>query len=116
MGVVGGVDSAFVEGDVLVGRAVEFCALGVDDAPAVAVPDLRPAVEVGGAQESVCQVAFDPNDPYRAVWAPSWRLLGEPAREVEVVFLEPLSADHPEGRGALARLARERIVAALRAT
>ncbi len=27
-------------------------------------------IEVGGAQETVCQIAFDPNDPYRAIWAP----------------------------------------------
>jgi penicillin amidase len=34
--------------------------------------------EVGGAQETVCQIAYDPNDPFRAVWAPSWRFLGDP--------------------------------------
>ena len=33
----------------------------------------------GGAQETVCQVAYDPNDPYRAVWAPSWRMVADPA-------------------------------------
>ncbi len=33
----------------------------------------------GGAQETVSQVAYDPNDPYRAVWAPSWRMVGDPA-------------------------------------
>ena len=32
----------------------------------------------GGAQETVCQVAYDPNDPYRAVWAPSWRMVADP--------------------------------------
>lgn len=32
---------------------------------------------IGGAQETICQIAYDPNDPYRAVWAPSWRLLGD---------------------------------------
>lgn len=32
---------------------------------------------IGGAQETVCQIAYDPNDPYRAVWAPSWRILAD---------------------------------------
>ena len=32
----------------------------------------------GGAQETVCQIAFDANDPYRAVWAPSWRMVADP--------------------------------------
>lgn len=41
------------------------------------------------------------------------RLLGEPARVVEVVFLEPVMPGETEGRAAIARLARERIVAAL---
>jgi penicillin amidase len=37
------------------------------------------SVEIGGAQETVKQVAFDPNDPYRAVWAPCWRMIADPA-------------------------------------
>ncbi len=32
-------------------------------------------LEVGGAQETVSQIAFDPNDPFTAVWAPSWRMV-----------------------------------------
>ena len=36
-------------------------------------------LEVGGAQETICQVAYDPGDPYRAVWAPSWRMVADPA-------------------------------------
>ena len=31
------------------------------------------------AQETVCQVAYDPNDPYHAIWAPSWRMVADPA-------------------------------------
>jgi penicillin G amidase len=31
----------------------------------------------GGAQETVSQIAYDPNDPYRAVWAPSWRMVAD---------------------------------------
>jgi penicillin amidase len=32
-------------------------------------------MEVGGAQETVSQIAYDPNDPFAAVWAPSWRMV-----------------------------------------
>ncbi len=32
----------------------------------------------GGAQETVSQIAYDPNDPYNAVWAPSWRMVADP--------------------------------------
>lgn len=37
------------------------------------------SVQSGGAQETVKQVAFDPNDPYKAVWAPCWRMVADPA-------------------------------------
>ena len=40
---------------------------------------LNRRLRCGGAQETVCQVAYDPNDPYRAVWAPSWRMVADPA-------------------------------------
>ena len=36
-------------------------------------------LRAGGAQETVSQIAYDPNDPYRAVWAPSWRMVADPA-------------------------------------
>ena len=32
-------------------------------------------LETGGSQETVSQIAFDPNDPFTAVWAPSWRMV-----------------------------------------
>ncbi|HSS32006.1 MAG TPA: penicillin acylase family protein [Solirubrobacterales bacterium] len=35
-------------------------------------------LRAGGAQETVSQIAYDPNDPYRAVWAPSWRMIADP--------------------------------------
>ena len=35
-------------------------------------------LRAGGAQEAVCQIAYDPNDPYRAVWGPSWRMVADP--------------------------------------
>jgi len=39
---------------------------------------LNRRLRAGGAQETVAQIAYDPGDPYRAVWAPSWRLVADP--------------------------------------
>jgi penicillin amidase len=36
-------------------------------------------LEVGGAQETIAQVGWDPNDPYSAIWAPAWRMVADPA-------------------------------------
>jgi penicillin G amidase len=33
----------------------------------------------GGGQETVAQIAYDPNNPYHAIWAPSWRMVADPA-------------------------------------
>jgi penicillin amidase len=41
------------------------------------------SLEAGGAQETVSQIAFDPGNPFAAVWAPSWRMvidMSDPAR------------------------------------
>jgi penicillin amidase len=35
-------------------------------------------LEVGGGQETVAQVGWDPNDPFRAIWAPCWRMVADP--------------------------------------
>ena len=40
---------------------------------------LNRRLRAGGAEETVSQIAYDPNDPYRAVWAPSWRMVADPA-------------------------------------
>jgi penicillin amidase len=37
-------------------------------------------LEVGGGQETVAQVGWDPNDPFKAIWAPCWRLVADPVR------------------------------------
>jgi penicillin G amidase len=37
-------------------------------------------VQTGGGQETVAQIAYDPNDPYAAIWAPSWRMVADPRR------------------------------------
>ncbi|HEX7293868.1 MAG TPA: penicillin acylase family protein [Solirubrobacterales bacterium] len=39
---------------------------------------LNRRLKAGGAQETVSQIAYDPNDPYKAVWAPSWRMVADP--------------------------------------
>jgi penicillin G amidase len=36
-------------------------------------------LEAGGGQETVSQIAHDPNDPYKAVWAPCWRMVADPS-------------------------------------
>jgi penicillin amidase len=36
-------------------------------------------MHVGGAQETVSQVGWDPNDPFAAIWAPCWRVVADPA-------------------------------------
>jgi penicillin G amidase len=35
------------------------------------------SLEVGGGQETVAQVGWDPNDPFAAIWAPCWRMLAD---------------------------------------
>jgi penicillin amidase len=37
-------------------------------------------LEVGGAQETVAQVGWDPSDPFTAIWAPCWRMVADPVR------------------------------------
>jgi penicillin amidase len=36
------------------------------------------SLEVGGGEETVCQVASDPAKPDQAAWAPSWRMVADP--------------------------------------
>lgn len=38
---------------------------------------LSRSLRAGGAQETVNQIAFDPGDPYQAIWAPSYRLVAD---------------------------------------
>ena len=33
----------------------------------------------GGGEETVAQIAYNPVDPYEAIWAPSWRMVADPA-------------------------------------
>ena len=62
---------------------------------------------VGGCAQTT--VAFKPRENFLQNF---WRLLGEPARRVEVHFLEPVSVD-ADGRRRMAEISRERIIAAM---
>ena len=64
----------------------------------------------GGDAQTV--VAFQPGETFLANFL---RLLGEPARVVEVHFLAPIGTADTAGRRRIAELARERIVAAMQA-
>jgi penicillin amidase len=52
-----------------------------------ALGDVNPAFEwvfnralrVGGGHETIAQIAFDPNNPYEAIWAPAWRMVADPS-------------------------------------
>ena len=65
--------------------------------------------ERGSAQHIV---AFAPGESFFANFL---RLLGEPPRVAEVVFLDPIAPGDAAGRRRIAETARERIVAAMRA-
>jgi 1-acyl-sn-glycerol-3-phosphate acyltransferase len=62
----------------------------------------------GGSAQTV--VAFQPGETFLGNFL---RLVGEPPRVVEVVFLPPISPADAGGRRRIAELARERIVAAM---
>ena len=57
-------------------------------------------------------VAFGPGESFAANFL---RLLGEPARDTEVWFLDPIEVSDAGGRRRIAELARERIIAAMSA-
>ena len=39
---------------------------------------LNRRLEVGGGEETIAQVGWDPNDPYHAIWAPACRIVADP--------------------------------------
>ncbi|MEN1929943.1 lysophospholipid acyltransferase family protein [Luteimonas sp. MJ250] len=75
------------------------------------VPVQPVALRYGARAEGQRVVAFHPHENFVQNFL---RLLGEPARVVDVVFLEPVLPGQAEGRAAIAKISRERIVAALR--
>ena len=75
------------------------------------VPVQPVALRYGAGGEGQRAVAFQPRENFAQNFL---RLLGEPSRVVDVVFLEPIVPGQADGRAAIAKLARERIVEALR--
>ena len=70
------------------------------------------ALRYGEHGDAQTIVAFAPGESFFANFL---RLLGEPARNAEAVFLEPIPPGGGEGRRRIAELARDRIVAAMAA-
>ncbi|MFT3897568.1 MAG: lysophospholipid acyltransferase family protein [Thermomonas sp.] len=69
------------------------------------------ALRYGAHSEDQAEVAFRPAESFFANFL---RILGDPAREAEVRFLEPIAPGAVDGRRRIAEEARERIVAAMR--
>lgn len=76
------------------------------------VPVQPVALRYGNRGDAQTIVAFGPTENFAQNFL---RLLGEPPRTAEAIFLEPIPAGGGEGRRRIAELARERIVAALQA-
>ena len=68
------------------------------------------ALRYGEHAAAQATVAFAPGEGFGANFL---RLLGEPARRADIVFLEPIDAGDAGGRRRIAELARERIVGAM---
>ena len=74
------------------------------------VPVQPVALRYGEGGDAQAIVAFAPGESFFANFL---RLLGEPVRIAEVVFLEPIAPGDADGRRRIAETARERIVAAM---
>ncbi|NUS60804.1 MAG: 1-acyl-sn-glycerol-3-phosphate acyltransferase [Lysobacter sp.] len=70
------------------------------------------ALRYGKHAQAQTVVAFGPGESFAANFL---RLLGEPARDAEVWFLDPIDVGDAGGRRRIAELARERIIAAMEA-
>ena len=69
------------------------------------------ALRYGRGGDAQAIIAFTPGETFVSNF---FRVLGEPARDAEVIFLQPIRAGDAQGRSGLADIARERIGAALR--
>lgn len=74
------------------------------------VPVQPVALRYGEHGDAQTIVAFGPHESFAANFL---RLLGEPPRTAEAIFLEPIPPGGGEGRRRIAELARERIVRAM---
>ena len=102
----------FPEGRTMRGDAVgTFHARIFQPATVAGVPAQPVALKYGPGGDAQTIVAFQPGENFVQN---VFRLLGEPARIVEVHFLEPVAASE-DGRRRMAEACRERIVAAMAA-
>ena len=100
----------FPEGRTLDGGAVVvFHARIFQPAVLAQVPAQPVALKYGAGGRAQTTVAFRPRENFLQNF---WRLLGEPARTVEVHFLEPVGVSE-DGRRRMAELSRERIQSAM---
>jgi 1-acyl-sn-glycerol-3-phosphate acyltransferase len=101
----------FPEGRTRDGREVgPFHARIFTAAVEAAVPVQPVALRYGNNGDAQQLVAFRPGEHFFGNFV---RLLGEPSRDAEACFLEPIAAGSADGRRRIAELARERIVAAM---
>ena len=107
----GGAVGVFPEGRTRHGDAVgPFHARIFTAAVEAGVPVQPVALRYGEGGRDQAMVAFRPGEHFVGNFL---RLLGEPARNAEICFLEPIPAGSAEGRRRIAELSRERIVAAM---
>ena len=107
----GGAVGVFPEGRTRHGDAVgPFHARIFTAAVEAGVPVQPVALRYGEGGRDQAMVAFRPGEHFLGNFL---RLLGEPARNAEICFLEPIPAGSAEGRRRIAELSRERIVAAM---
>ncbi|MBP6750003.1 MAG: 1-acyl-sn-glycerol-3-phosphate acyltransferase, partial [Xanthomonadaceae bacterium] len=74
------------------------------------VPVQPVALRYGTRGDAQTVVAFGPDENF---FQNFWRLLGEPARTGEAIFLDPILPGDSDGRRKIAETARTRIVDAM---
>ena len=104
----------FPEGRTCNGREINTFHARIFQPAVLAECSVQPvALKYGAGGSAQTVVAFQPRENFLQNF---WRLLGEPARPVEVHFLEPTHASAEQGgRRRLAEVCRERIIAAMAA-
>jgi 1-acyl-sn-glycerol-3-phosphate acyltransferase len=103
--------AVFPEGRTRDGREVgPFHARIFQPAVEAGVPVQPVALRYGAHGQAQTVVAFAPGESFFGNFL---RLLGEPSRQAEVCFLEPIYPDQVQGRRQIAETARARIIAAM---
>lgn len=103
--------AVFPEGRTRDGREIgPFHARIFQPAVEAGVPVQPVALRYGAHGQAQTVVAFAPGESFFGNFL---RLLGEPPRQAEVCFLEPIYPDQVQGRRQIAETARARIIAAM---